>query len=94
MASLRYVGTATWSRTVLKDDGSFERFVAVRPGDTVNDLDSAATDKLADVNTPRSLRNFVVANSSEDPYKNNQPEVEGAVAPAPKVVAPKVDEKK
>lgn len=74
MASIRYVGSANWTRVVTKDDGTFDRMVTVKPGETVDDLDNHTAEKLSDPAVPRSLRSFVVANSDEDPYKDDYEE--------------------
>src|SRR5688572_32605442 len=74
MGSIRYVGTATWTRVVTKDDGTFAKMVTVKPGETVDDLDSDTADKLSNPDVPRSLRSFVVAGSDEDPYKDDYEE--------------------
>jgi hypothetical protein len=74
MTSVRYVGTASWTRVLTKDDGTFDKMVAVKPGDVVDDLDKDTAEKLSDPSVPRSLRSFVVANSDEDPYKDDYEE--------------------
>lgn len=74
MADIRYVGTASWTRVLTKDDGTFDRMITVKPGETVSDLDNDVAKKLSDPSVPRSLRSFVVANSDEDPYKDDYEE--------------------
>lgn len=70
MADIRYLGSSTWSRVLCKDDGSFDRMVNVAPGESVSVPDEIA-EVLANPSTPRHLRLFVYANSSEDPNSSN-----------------------
>lgn len=91
MAGVRYVGTATWTRVLVKDDGTLDRMVAVKPGDVVDDLDSGTADKLSDPSVPRGLRNFVVANSHEDPYRDDYEEPYNESSNAQATDNPKLD---
>lgn len=85
MAELRYLGSATWSRVIQKEDDTFSHLVAVERGDTVEIEDRVATRWVDE--TPRQNRVFVYAGSDEDPYKDEYEEevLGGNATPAPKL---------
>lgn len=67
MASLRYVGSASWDRVILDDEGKFKELKKYYTGDVVEDLSDEQVEALANPATPRHFRTFVEVGGSEDP---------------------------
>lgn len=64
MPDVRYMGKHHWTKTVLKEDGTFKGYEIIQPGETVS-VDEQAAERL--LSGPRDARLFVAAGSSEDP---------------------------
>jgi hypothetical protein len=69
MSKVRYVGSAPWSRTLIREnkDGVrvLDRTIVVMPGDVV-ELDDDVAEKFTSSEIPRHHRNFVEVNGPED----------------------------
>lgn len=84
MSEVRYTGTGSWSRVIVSDDGKVTQ-KSVAPGDIVS-LDVDLAKHLCNKSVPAARRNFVIANSDEDPYREKDEE---KAQPAPRPAADK-----